>query len=177
VFRRAFLLSAIAGLSAITQRARAYYQIEQLKSPQFLVVNAFLQTYDDEIRAKLPSAEYVRSELIDYLVSEFTKADIHIPVGDSKIYVEPREGVHPSNIVQVAIRIDIARVSDSSVIAAMGAAGISFERNGAVHLSSLPFSFFEAQVTAADLKQKCIAAAEDQINRTVIPQLVAERPH
>lgn len=174
VCRRKLLLSAISLLSLAPLRASAYYQIPQLITPQFIVVAVFLQTYDEEIRRLLPTSETLKAKLIDHITAELSKAGITIPVGDSSIFGNPIEGIHPSNIVQVRVRIDLDRNGTPSKASAIGSASISFERNGDLHWSALPFTLFTADISASDLADKCIDAATDQVDHTIIPQIVAE---
>lgn len=173
--RRLFVVSVIT-LGLLAGSASAYYQINQLISPQLIVLKVFLNTKESQIQALLPKPEDIREELISHLAEALAEARIAIAVDDSSIYGRLPEGIHPSNIVEIHVRIDLQSenpgISGSQIL---GAASIAFERDGKADVSALPFTLFSAENDAADVRAQCAAAAIHQLEQTVLAQLKAER--
>jgi hypothetical protein len=167
---------SVISLGLLAGSASAYYQINQLISPQLIVLKVFLNTKEPQIRALLPRPEDIRAELISYLTQALAVAGIAIAVDDSSIYGRLPEGVHPSNVVEIQVRIDLQSESPSiSNSQVLGAASIAFERDGEAHVSALPFTLFSTENDAADVRAQCAAAAIHQLDQTVLAQLKAER--
>ena len=170
--RRAALLCAIAGGVMASTHVAAYYQIPQLIGPRLVVVRLRITSYDREL-VLLARSEDIEAKLVEYISTRLADRHVVIPVLGHE---EPKPpNLTPQDVVLARVRIDLQRDDEAGEPAVLGSAGVMFERDAKLHVSVHPRRLFTAARDAEDLSAKCFAAAKEQLDLTLIPQLIAEQ--
>ena len=173
--RRVALLSTMAAIFAPLS-AKAYYQIWQLISPELVAIGLWIAA-DDRALAALVQAEEGEKALVEYTSAKLQEGGVAIPVMERNGKAPPE--VHAENIVYVNLRADLQPSDTKDGPPILGSAQVIFERNApprpSLHPSTYPHTLFTASRDAGDLNAKVLAAAKMQLDRTLIPQLIAEK--
>jgi len=173
--RRVALLSTMAAIFAPLS-AKAYYQIWQLISPELVAIGLWVAA-DDRALAALVQAEEGEKALVEYTSAKLQEGGVTIPVMERSGKVPPE--VHAENIVYANLRADLQPSDTKDGPPILGSAQVIFERNApprpSLHPSTYPHTLFTASRDAGDLNAKVLAAAKMQLDRTLIPQLIAEK--
>jgi|SoiMetStandDraft_5_1073268.scaffolds.fasta_scaffold113446_2 hypothetical protein len=173
--RRVALLSTMAAILAPLS-AKAYYQIWQLISPELVAIGLWVAA-DDRALSGLVQAEQGEKALVEYTSARLRQGGVTIPVMERSGKVPPE--IHAENIVYANLRADLQPSDAKDGPPILGSAQVIFERNAppraSLHPSAYPHTLFTASRDAGDLNAKVLAAAKMQLDRTLIPQLIAEK--
>jgi hypothetical protein len=173
--RRVALLSTMAAIFAPLS-AKAYYQIWQLISPELVAIGLWVAA-DDRALSGLVQAEQGERALVEYTSARLRQGGVTIPVVERSGKLPPE--IRAENIVYANLRADLQPSDTKDGPPILGSAQVIFERNAppraSLHPSAYPHTLFTASRDAGDLNAKVLAAAKMQLDRTLIPQLIAEK--
>ena len=146
-----------------------------LMGAQMMLVSFSTISENQQLLGELPTRE-MRRRLAAYLTRRLKEENLPVVVEEmGRSHILPA-GVLQHNVVSVFVRADLANTAVDEHQTTIGAVGILLNRESSssaeYYLSHKPMTFFVVEGDQADLEDKVLGAAQDQIEISVIGPLV-----